>query len=272
MDNILVTLQELDGVNGVFVADSTGKLLGFRAHSVYDADLLQRASKLVANVIDSVKLLQEDWNAITAQYTDGKLLIRNVSGKDLPAARSAILVVIADSQLNVSFAGVAVRVAVAKLKALLESNVELSSSTVGRPNEVLSVGSTSTASPQVAVPTHATHTAIAPNPVTSSRLGGSDVAASGLSWSSVSGSSSMTGSGITVADAASSEFLTTCTKALARAVGPMAKFYVKDAVRKLFPDKPFSRDNSGVLIEELVKSIKKPEEVTKFRNQMRSIV
>jgi hypothetical protein len=75
----------------------------------------------------------------------------------------------------------------------------------------------------------------------------------------------MGGSGVHVADAASSEFLTACTKALARCVGPMAKLYVKEGVQKICPNRPFSRDSGTELIAELVKHISNPNDAAQFR-------
>ena len=272
MDNILISLQELEGVNGVFVADATGKLVGFRAHSVYDGELLQRASKLVANAIDSLKLLQDDWNAVTAQFSEGKLLIRNLGGKDVPVARSGVLVVVADASLNVSFAGVALRVAVTKLKTLFESRGEILTNSVGCVPELGATNGLAASAPRPNVTTPGITQPGESTSINSARIGSAEVATSGLSWSGLAGTSSMSGSGVMVADSASSNFLSTCTSALARAVGPMAKFYVKDAVRKLCPSKPFSRDYSELLVEELVKCIKKPDDVVKFRSQLRKPV
>lgn len=262
MDSILQSLQELEGVNGAVVTDGAGRLLGFRAHSVYDADLLQRVGKFVASAVDSVKLVQEDWSAVNAQFAEGKLLIRNLSEGTKATERSAILLVIADARLNVSFAGVAIRVAVSKLRALLEANPA-----------AFAAGGTAVALGAGVAQHQQTYAAVS---AAASGFGGSgggaagrsnasEVASSGLSWSGLGGSSTLTGSGVFVADAASSEFLTLCTKALAKCVGPMAKLYVKEAARKVSPDRPFSRDNAEGLIAELMQHISDPTEAANFR-------
>jgi predicted regulator of Ras-like GTPase activity (Roadblock/LC7/MglB family) len=244
MEDILQTIHDLEGVNGVAVVDGVGQLLGYRAHAVYDAGLLQQMGKFAVGAVDSVKLIQEDWSAITAQFADGRLLIRNLGVAD---KSGAILAVIADSRLNLSFAGVAVRVAVSKLKALLDGNP-------GASGRALHAG--------VTPPTSSLSGS-------ASSMGGAtrpaEVATSGLSWSGLSGSSGMGGSGVHVADAASSEFLTACTKALARCVGPMAKLYVKEGVQKICPNRPFSRDSGTELIAELVKHISNPNDAAQFR-------
>ena len=235
MDTILQSLHELEGVNGSIVADGGGRILGSRAHAVYDAGLLTQVSKQVVSAVDSIKLIQEDWDAITAQFSDGKLLIRNLSNGSHQKNRAATLAVIADARLNASFAGVAIRVAVSKLKSMLDANMP-------EPIPLRAISGQPSASQPNPVQLHTT---VASG--TSSLTGGnssvagyarpliSEVATSGLSWSGLSGSSSMSGSGVSVADPASSAFLTLCTKGLARSVGPMAKVFVKEAARKVSP-------------------------------------
>jgi predicted regulator of Ras-like GTPase activity (Roadblock/LC7/MglB family) len=266
MDTILQSLHELEGVNGSIVADGGGRILGYRAHVVYDADLLQQVSKQIVSAVDSIKLIQEDWDAITAQFSEGKLLIRNLTSGSQHKNRTATLAVIADARLNISFAGVAIRVAVAKLKAMLDGSMP----------EPLPLGALSSQS-SVSQP-HPTqvHAAVAPTASSLSGAGAgasgyarpttSEVATSGLSWSGLSGSSSVSGSGVSVADPASSAFLTLCTKALARSVGPMAKVFVKEAARKVSPERPFSRDSAQELITELLKHFEDPAEAAQFRN------
>ncbi len=231
------------------MVDTPGNILGYRCHAVYDLGLLQQVSKNVMSAVDSVKLIQPEWDAITAQYAEGKLLIRNLSDKS--AGRGATLTVIADSRLNVSFAGVAVRVAVSKLKSILDGSAGAAPFSAAQASAIhapVSLGSSSLSASQGL-----------PKGV------GAEVASSGLSWSGLAGSSSMSTSGVSVTDAASSEFLTACTKALAKSVGPMAKIYVKDAVRKLCADRPFSKDFAVELVAELANHINKPNEATQFR-------
>jgi len=264
MDDILQTLHDLEGVNGTIVSDGSGQILGFRAYAVYDAELLQQASKCIVRAIDSIKLIQEDWDAITAQFAEGKILIRNLSSGNKTKGRVATLAVIADTRLNVSFAGVAIRVAVSKLKSLLEDGLPA-------PPAFGALSGTQGASPgpaQVHSPMAAAQSSLSGGGASGMGAGGSgrsDVATSGLSWSGLSGSSSTSGSGVSVLDAAASAFLTTCTKALAKSVGPMAKLFVKEAVRKVSPDRPFSRENANELLAELSKHIKNPSEAAQFR-------
>jgi predicted regulator of Ras-like GTPase activity (Roadblock/LC7/MglB family) len=245
MDAILKSLQELEGVHGAIVVDSSGQLVAHRAHNMYDTSLLEQVSRAVVTAIDAVKLSQEDWESITASFTEGKLLIRSLAPGDNGVAFN--LALIADSRLNPSFATVAIRVAMNKLKAALRS---------GPGSSV-----------------------VEPNPAGMSRSGASaqsfsqlkapltDVASSGLSWSGF-GDPSASGSGIAVADPASSAVLTACTKALAKNVGPMAKLFVKEAVRKVCPGRPFSKDRLEALLAELAKNIEKPAAAAEFQKAM----
>lgn len=273
MESILQSLHELDGVNGTIVADGSGQILAYKAHAVYDLPILQQVSRSVVSAVDSIRLLQEDWDSITAHFGEGKLLIRSLSSGGKSKEKALTLSVIADSRLNIPFAGVALRVAVSKLKATLDAGVPMTSVVpqVGIPggalgtsnmNSAASLGSSSNA--------HFSSTGMGGGAAGKGSV--PDVASSGLSWSGLAGSSSMATSGVMVADPASSTVLTVCTKMLAKSVGPMAKLFVKDAVRKISPDKPFSKEQSNELIAELIKHIEDPAEATQFRqNVLKSI-
>ena len=245
MDTILKSLQELEGVHGAIVVDNGGQLIAHRAHNMYDTNLLQQVSRAIVTAIDAVKLSQEDWESITANFTEGKLLIRSLA----PGANGVAfnLALIADSRLNPSFATVAIRVAINKLKAALKTGA------VPVVNGVVEARGAGMAKPGASAQSFAQVRA----PLT-------DVASSGLAWSGF-GDPSASGSAIAVADPASSALLTVCTKALAKNVGPMAKLFVKEAVRKVCPDRPFSKDRIEALIDELMKSIEKPAAAAEFQ-------
>jgi hypothetical protein len=242
-------------------------VLGWHAHPVYDAELIQQVSKSVTSAVDSIKLLQENWESFTGQFTEGKLIIRNLTDTTKADAPMVTLTVIADSRLNISFASVAIRVATNKLKAVLGKGLP-SPMVLGSPADVTEPVSRVAPAPNLP--------SLGPG-VGSSLVGGSSgniplgrsspttVASTGLSWSGLSGSSGMSGSGVSVVDSASSDFLTVCTKALARKVGPMSKILVKEAVIKVCPDGPFSLDNGRDLITELAKHIRNPAESQQFR-------
>jgi hypothetical protein len=253
MNDILRGLRELDGVHGAFVVDSSGQVQAFDAESIYDLALLSDVSRALVGAIDSVKLLHDDWDVVATQFSEGKLEIRNLSGGPQSQSAGMVLVVIADANVSASFASVAVRVAVGKLKTRLEGGG------VGVSGMGQSAASTQYSAPNVAL----SNSQMAVASTRSSAL--PDVANSGLSWSGFGPSSTMSGSGVAVADAASSSALTTCTKALARSVGPMAKVFVKEAVRRICPDRPFSTAQLPTLIAELEKQIDDPDDVDLFR-------
>lgn len=260
MEAILKGLRDLEGVNGTFLADSTGLLCAYSAESIYDSSLLTQVSKAIANAIDSVKLLQDDWETITAQFTEGRLLIRSVPATSRKGGPSYILALIADARLNPSFATVAIRVAIGKVKAALEANggvlpaSAVGSAAIAAPVQVLSASS----------PTHLGVSNAATLSSSHATVNAPEVAASGLSWSGLGGSSTTSVSGVAVADAASSAALTACTKCLAKAVGPMAKVFVKDAVRQISAGQPFSRAMLPALVAELEKNIEDRDDAAAF--------
>lgn len=264
MESILKSLTELEGVHGAILSDSNGRVLAFQAHSIYDADLLAQVSRAIASALDSIKLMHEEWDSVTTQFADGKLLIRKVN---LTRGNALCLAVIADARLNSSFAGVAIRVAVAKLNSLADSGAELTA--VATPK--LPVANPAGPPASAKIPTQAATvpiavvsagSAAAPPAPFKTRM--PEVATSGLSWSGL-GSSTLSASGVTVKDPASSAALTACTQALARNVGPMAKVFVKEAVRKLCGDRPFSKDQTSALVAELSKSIDDPSDAAQFK-------
>ena len=268
MDYILQSLHELEGVNGAIVADEKGQILGWHAHPMYDAELLKQASKAVVSVVDSVKLLQEEWESFTGQFGEGKLLIRNLTDTSKPEPQTITLTVIADARLNVSMATVAIRVAVTKLKGALAKGIP-SPVPLGTAQESATTAIGARVAP--APPNQAAASAIGGGGAGSSfgsagnaRSSSAEVATTGLSWSGLSGSST-TGSGVSVADSASAAFLTACTKALAKKVGPLAKVLVKEGVAKVSPEQPFSLARAKELILELEKHIKNPAEAQQFR-------
>lgn len=230
METILQELLDLAGVGAAMVFDGTGRLAGHRGRAIYDRTLCEQVSGNLVKAVDSIQLQQSDWDSVTAQFADGKLILRNLGS---PGGHAHTLAVVADATLNSSFATVAIRVAANKVrKAIIEGG---------------------TAAPKPgALP--ATAPAGAPS-ASSSQLPGESkpaLGSSGLSWSKVS---SVGFSSIAVADPASSAFLTTCAKKLARHVGPIAKVYVEEAVRRVSPDAPFSASMGGRLVQDLAGQI-----------------
>lgn len=109
MQAILDALQETSGVNASMVFDGGGRLALHKGHAVYDRLLCEQVCGVLVKVIDSVQLQQEDWDSLTAQFTDGKILLRNLGSQHF-------LAVVADTALSNSFGTVALRIAVNKLK------------------------------------------------------------------------------------------------------------------------------------------------------------
>lgn len=258
METILKGLRDLEGVNGAFLADASGQIYAYNAESIYDAKLLGQVSKSIATAIDSVKLLQDDWDTITAQFSDGRLVLRSVPAGSRKGAAPLTLALIADSRLNPSFATVAIRVALGRIKSLADENglAPLAAMSAAAPARNVPPVESNTTVPAL----KQSHSTVAP-----------EVATSGLSWSGFGGSSSMAGSGVSVADAASSAALSACTKCLAKAVGPMAKVFVKEAVRKIAPGQPFAKAMLPDLVEELEKHIEDRDDAREFRKAVTKI-
>jgi hypothetical protein len=98
-----------------------------------------------------------------------------------------------------------------------------------------------------------------------------ELANSGLGWSGVSSGSGVGSSDVGVSDTASSTFLSACTKALAASVGPMAKVFVKEAVRRVCGDRPFSRADGPALLAQLAATIDDTDDRAMFQRATRSL-
>lgn len=238
MEVILQSLMELGGVTAALVFDSAGQLLGHRGHAVYDQPLCAQVSAALAKALDAVQLQQEDWETVTAQYADGKIVVRKV----VAAGQTNVLAVVADGSLNASFATVALRVAAGKLKRLLEGGPGGSSAA--------GLGSSAAAARSAASGSQASPADSRPN-----------LANSGLSWSKIS---NVGLSRVAVADPAAGAYLARCAKELAQFVGPIAKVYVEEAVRRVSPDAPFSAAQSKALVEDLASQIEDGDDRAKF--------
>lgn len=245
MDAILQTLMDLQGVTAAMVFDNAGQLLGHRGHSIYDRALCEQVSGALVRAIDAVQLQQEDWETIAAQFQDGKLLLRRVGAA---GGRTQVLAVVADGTLNPSFATVAIRVAAVKLRKLFEGGAASSGVAAGAgssPNLTSSPGLPNGSQP-----------AADSRPV---------LANSGLSWKT---SSSIGLSKVQVADPGAGAFLGRCAKALAHAVGPIAKVYVEEAVRRVTPEAPFAMSHAPALLEDLAAQIDDEADRRQFKATM----
>jgi hypothetical protein len=243
MEAILQTLMDLGGVTAAMVFDSTGQLLGHRGHAIYDRGLCEQVSGALVRAIDAVQLQQEDWETVTAQFQDGKLLLRKVAAI---GGRTQVLAVVADGSLNPSFATVAIRVASGKLKKFFEGGGSASSVNAGSSPGLPAASSSQLGASQS-------------QPLSESRP---LLANSGLSWSKTS---SIGLSKVQVADPAAGAFLSRCAKALAQAVGPIAKVYVEEAVRRVAPEAPFAMSMAVPLVEDLASQIEDPDDRKQFK-------
>ncbi len=271
MEAILQTLRGLEGVNGAVVADGGGRILAYQAHAVYDVTLLQQVSRAIVTAIDSVKLLHEDWESVTAQFSEGKLLVRNVSLQGRGKGADLTLALIADMRLNLSFAGVAIRVAVGKLRSLAESGALSAQPALGAPQPAAAAFS-SPQPPVVAAPPPPSGAGPAAAPAYGfPRASVPEIATSGLSWSGGS-QSTLSASNISSIDAASAAVLAGCTKALARSVGPIAKRYVKETVYRLWPERTFSKELTPMLANELERYLETPDDAVQFRKAISKLI
>jgi predicted regulator of Ras-like GTPase activity (Roadblock/LC7/MglB family) len=260
MDGILQSIRSVDGVQGSLVLNSSGKVVAYHAHAVYDGDLMAKVGQMIMSTVDSVRLLHEDWETLSASFSDGSILLRNIRAEGGGASRSAILGIIGDSRLNHSFAGVAMRVAATKLKSLLESPEGL-----GGTNPAALAGM-QTPRPVANDALNGSSVAAQANTPTPQPAG--DLASSGLTWSGV-GSSTKGSNEVQAADTESSAFLAVLTKNLSAIVGPMAKIFVKESLRVLCPNRTFGRPRWEALVQEVSKQISNPGDAAQFQKAMR---
>jgi predicted regulator of Ras-like GTPase activity (Roadblock/LC7/MglB family) len=248
LEPVLQSLREVEGVQGAMILDHAATVVAHRAHAIYDLSVLQQVARSVANAVDSVELIQTDWDVLIAHFGEGKLLLRSLRGTGAKPRRH-VLAVIADGRLNVAFLGVALRVAASKLIAELES---------------LPTAAVSSAIP-IAIASGASARASSAEP---SRP---VLAKTGLSWSGVSSGSAVGASDVGVSDPAGSAFLSGCTKALAATVGPMAKVFVKEAVRTVCGERPFSRADGPAVLAHLAATIDDADDRATFQRATRAL-
>ncbi|BDG04658.1 roadblock/LC7 domain-containing protein [Anaeromyxobacter oryzae] len=249
MENILQALLDLSGVSATLVFDGAGRLVASRGHAVYDRALCEQVSATLVRATDAVQLQQRDWEWLTAQFADGKLLLRN-----LGAARDGqthVLALVADAALNPSFATVAIRVAATKLKKALDEGAPPGPGASSVHDLAAAAHAPPAASSSAHLPSES-------KPV---------LANSGLSWSKIS---SVGLSRVAVADPAAGAFLSRCAKELARHVGPISKVYVEEAVRRVSPDAPFALSSAGPLLDDLAGQIEDADDRAKFRSTLQS--
>jgi predicted regulator of Ras-like GTPase activity (Roadblock/LC7/MglB family) len=252
METILQGLMELAGVSATMVLDGNGHVVGHRGHAVYDRATCENVGSSLIKAIESIQLQQEDWETITAQFADGKILLRKLGAGG--NGQTHVLAVVADSTLNASFATVAIRVAANKLRSALQGGTLHPAAGSQPPGNASGIAQPPTASSSVLTPADS-------RPV---------LAHTGLSWSKTPGAGSSTAgiSNVAVADPASAAFLSRCAKELARHVGPISKVYVQEAVRRISPDATFSLSLAGHLLNDLAAQIEDPKDRVQFRKAL----
>jgi hypothetical protein len=255
LDELLQGILDLAGVNAAMIFDDAGRLVGQRGKAVYDRALCEQVGVMLARAVDSITLQNPDWESATAQYGDGTILLRNVGAV---AGAGYVLAVVADAALNPAFAAVAIRVVSNKARRAIELGQGLAPSASSSAVFASSVGAAPRASTSQVLGT-------TPHPASGSRP---VLATSGVSWSQAGGSG-ISGE-IRTADAASAAYLARCAKALARFVGPMAKVFVEEAVRRISQDAPFSLAQARPLAEELAGQIEDGAEQAAFLKAMES--
>jgi hypothetical protein len=252
IEPILQSLRDVEGVQGALIVDPSAAVLAHNAHAIYDVAVLQQVARAVVNSVDSIQLVQDDWDMLNAHFGDGQLVLRSLRpAGDRP--RRYVLAVIADASLNVAFLGVALRVASSKLMTELESSAAASSMSI----PIAMAGGTGR--------------------VAKSDLSGPELARNALSWSgSDTGVRSIVGpsgsnSEVSVTDPSGHAFLSSCARVLAVSVGPMAKVFVKEAVREVCGDRPFAPPDGPALIAHLARLIEDPDDRANFVRATRSL-
>lgn len=264
METTLQGLLELAGVNAAMVYDGAGRLMAQRGRSVYDRALCEQVGGPLARAVDAIQLQHQDWEAVTARFADGTVVLRNLGEV---AGAGYLLAVVADATMNPAFAAVAIRVAATKLRKLLGGGASMAAlptslgSSVGPGpggsqlgpggSQVGPGGSQVGPGPGGSQALHG-HPAAGSRPV---------LASSGLSWSRTGGSAF---SAVAAADPAAGAWLVLAAKELARHVGPMAKIYVEEAVRRLCPDSTFTLAQAPALVQELAGQVEEAADRAAF--------
>jgi hypothetical protein len=255
MDDNFQALLDLAGVNAVMIFDEAGRLVSQRGKAIYDRPLCEAVSVILARGVDSIALQHPGWESAAAQFADGTVLLRNLGAV---ASASYVLAVVADGTLNPAFATVALRITSKQARRAIELGQGLTPS----PGSSAVLASSldplprASGSQNLGAPAH---------PASGSRPG---LASSGVSWSQVGASG--VSSQIATADPASSAYLSRCVKALAQHVGPMAKIFVEEAVRRVCQGGPFSLAQARPVAEELASQVEDADDRSAFLKAMGS--
>jgi predicted regulator of Ras-like GTPase activity (Roadblock/LC7/MglB family) len=249
LDVILQGLREVGGVQGAMIVDPTAAVIAHHAHAIYDIAVLQQVARSVVNTVDSVQLIQDEWEVVTAHFGEGKLVLRSLRTTGAKPRRH-VLVVIGDTTLNVAFLGVALRVAAAKLATGFDAI----------PVPIATRSAAQTGPPPGA-------TARIPLPAPSLP----ELARASIARSRTGTAPVIDGSGVETADAASSAFLSACIIALTTSLGPIAKVFVRDAVRTICNGRAFSRADGPTLATQLAAMIDNAHDRATFQRATRGL-
>lgn len=253
MEAILQGLMELGGVRASMVLDGAGHVVAHLGQAIYDRALCEQVGGTVVKAIESVQLQQEQWETVSAHFADGRLLVRKVPARAAGAAH--LLAVVADPSLNASFATVALRVAANKVMELADGGRQAASSQAAAASS-----RAARAEPPGAPP------AAASSSVPAAGDSRPNLANTGIGWTKgPAAGSSVSASGLAAADPASAAFLSRCAKELARHVGPIAKVYAAEALRRVCPDAPFALAQARPLVDDLAAQIEDPADRAQFR-------
>lgn len=266
MSSLLKGIYTLEGVHGTFLFDMEGQLLQSQAHALYDENLLQEMCKHLLRTTESAQLQVNDWEGVVVTFSDGKLFLRNLGG--------VVLVVVADSRLNESFAKVAIRMAINQIKKFIHDGVfqppPPSAAELPAPSQhsVSSIPQNPRYQTPPPMGHHQTPSSFRAQVGATQPSYSSDGSLS-MSWSGMSGSGMSASSVLSVADDVSKGFLSLSSKVLAKYVGPVAKRLVKRNAAKLMGGSPFSMDHAELLINVLEKEVPEPDQKVEFRKFIR---
>ena len=265
MKKPLEELCAMQGVNGAFLLSDEGELIAYSAPAIYDGDTLSQAAKKLSRATESLSVQHSDWDTLVAHFEDSKLFVLK--------AEKFTLCVIADDTLNLPFLNVALKVAKNKIDKKMSKRSQgenTASAYAGYPSRFSEAHRSQTPSQAASLGSGSVEYS-GSDAGFQSNLAGSGAGiqdTSGMLWSGIGGTGMQT-SAVSVADESSSAMLTKITNALAVFVGPMAKVFVKEAVRKICPTEPFNMGYLQQLLAELEQQhISDPEDLKEFRDEI----
>ncbi|MBN2525499.1 MAG: roadblock/LC7 domain-containing protein [Deltaproteobacteria bacterium] len=256
MKRILDELCEMEGINGVFICNDDGDLIEFSSPRDFDAITLSQTATVAARAAETISVQHHTWDCLVAHFAEGKLIFSKFS--------QCLLCAIAEPSSNVAFLNVAIKVARNKIQRKLESS-NIAAATM-RPNsefglggQIYADGAIGTAGSMAAGQAVAAHgmysTGLIENWTGSDhRMENFDLSDAGSGVMGYGpGEASVSSTSVRVADNATSNTLNRVAEALAELVGPKAHALVLEAMQKVCPSQPFSKNH----LKPLQKTIEK---------------